>query len=331
MKRLLFLGTMCLLTACDSLQSSSKVASPSPSTSVSLSPTPTPSSEVGPLSSSTPSPSPSGSPIASGGDAANLPSGLLSPSATPSVTPNNPNIAGNNQKSPVSGVKPSAKTNANDASVNPDMQISQLYGLDNNNASPKGDSPKTSQTPVPTKTSTASVTPTISADGMGGIRLGMTIGELKKMKGYTIQTKSAFATGYSALAVSQKGKVQFYIPYARQKPITDKDQVRFLVTENPTYKTDQGVGPGMTLKQVSQIYGQPVLQLQKEAESGEILAFARQPQSMAFSTGRSATKVGIYPKVKGKIAVQTNKYNENAKIKRITVVCPDTVCGAEQQ
>jgi hypothetical protein len=328
MKRLLFLGTMCLLTACDSLQSSSKVASPSPSTSVSVSPTPTPSSEVGPLSNSIPSPS--GSPITSGSDAANLPSGLFSPSATPSVTINNPNIAGNNQKSPVSGVKPSAKTSGNDASVNPDMQVSQLYGLDNN-ASPKGDIPKTGQTPFPTTTSAASITPTISADGMGGIKLGMTIGELKKMKGYTIQTKSAFAAGYSALAVSQKGKVQFYIPYARQKPITDKDQVRFLVTENPAYKTDQGVSPGMTLKQVSQTYGQPILQLQKEAESGEILTFAQQPQGMAFSTGRSTTKVGIYPKVKGKTAVQTTKYNEKAKIKRITVVCPDNVCGAEQQ
>jgi hypothetical protein len=326
MKRLFLLGTMCLLTACDSLQSSSKVTSPSPvaSPATVASPTLAPSSEVGPLSSNAPSPSPmttTGSPIAS---SSALPSSLFSPNATPSTTGklNTPNTNGNNANLPATGAKPNTKTNGNDASVNPDMQISQFYGTDNGaNITPKSDSQKTA--PASTQT--------ISADGIGGVRLGMTVSDLKKIKGYTFQTKTDFATGYSALAVSQKGKVQFYIPYLRQKPLTDKDQVRFLVTENPTYKTEQGVSPGMTLKQVSQVYGQPVLQLQKEAESGEILAFAQQPQSMAFSTGRSATKVGIYPKVAGKTAVQTTKYNEQAKIKRITVVCPDAVCGAEQQ
>jgi hypothetical protein len=275
-----------------------------------------------------------GSPIATGSTASNLPSGFFSPNATPSGTGNvnTPNTTGNNSKSPAAGVNPqtNAKTNGNDASINPDMQVSQLYGMDNN-ASPKSDSQKTGQTPLKTTAPATATTQTISADGIGGIRLGMTIGNLKKIKGYTFQTKPDFANGYSALAISQKGKVQFYIPYLRQKPITDKDQVRFLVTENPTYKTEQGVSPGMTLKQASQVYGQPVLQLQKETESGEILTFTQQPGNMAFSTGRSATKVGIYPKIQGKTAVETTKYNEQAKIKRITVVCPDTVCGAEQQ
>jgi hypothetical protein len=329
MKRLLFLGAMSLLTACDSLQSSSKVTSPSPSAS--SSPTPTASMDIGPLSSGTPTPSPmtTGSPLASSNSEA-LPSGFYSPSPSPSSSVSTPRVTNNTPKSPTSGVSP----NSNDSSINPDLQT-QFYGLNNSNpTATKSSSAKTDQTPqtpAPTATqSVASTAQTITADGMGSVRLGMTIGELRKIKGYTFQTKSGFATGYNALAVSQKGKVQFYIPYARQKPLTDQDPVRFLVTENPAYKTERGVSPGMTLKQVSAVYGQPVLRLQKEAESGEILAFTQQPQSMAFSTGKSATKVGIYPKAQGKTVVQTTKYNEQAKIKRITVVCADAVCGAEQ-
>jgi hypothetical protein len=174
---------------------------------------------------------------------------------------------------------------------------------------------------------------TISADGIGDVKLGMTLSDLKKtLKGATFQNKPDFAVGYSALAVMQKGVVQFYIPYQRQKKLTEADKVRFLVTENPAYKTPQGIAPGMTIKQAAAVYGLPNLRLQKETESGEILTFAQQPLKMAFSTGRSATKAGIYPQAnaKGAPASETNQYREQAKIKRITVICDETICGQEK-
>jgi hypothetical protein len=131
---------------------------------------------------------------------------------------------------------------------------------------------------VAQKTPAASLT--ISERGIGAAKLGMTFGELKKALGSTAQFKeSPFFDGLYAVAVSQSGKVQYLIIYpgrGRTK-LKDTDFIEDLMTDNPNYKTVEGVGPGMTLKQAEAIYGKATLGYNTSYESQEVLVFANQP------------------------------------------------------
>ena len=107
---------------------------------------------------------------------------------------------------------------------------------------------------------TASASLTISERGIGSAKLGMTFGELKKALGSTAQFKeSSFFDGFDAVAVSQSGQVQYSIIYPFRTKLKDADVIEYLITDNPNYKTVEGVGPGMTLKQAEAIYGKATL------------------------------------------------------------------------
>jgi hypothetical protein len=206
---------------------------------------------------------------------------------------------------------------------------------------PISSSPKTivpSPTIQPTnktdgKTAAAALQPTvISSDGIGVARVGMTLGDLKKAvdKNTTFEVVSDFAVDFNAIAVKQQGKVQYYIPYERTQPFGDGDRIRYLVTDNPGFKTAQGVSPGMTIKQVAQIYGSAKLSMNRSAESREIVRFAQQPQEIVFYGARSEQQdlAGIYPESNEEV-LETDRYVDRAKIGRITITCREAVCGAE--
>jgi hypothetical protein len=172
----------------------------------------------------------------------------------------------------------------------------------------------------------------ISPDGIGVARVGMTLGDLKKAvnKDTTFEVVSDFAVDFNAIAVKQQGKVQYYIPYERTQFFGDGDRIRYLVTDNPGFKTAQGVSPGMTIKQVAQIYGSAKLSMNRSAESREIVRFAQQPQEIVFYGARSEQQdlAGIYPESNEEV-LETDRYADRAKIGRITITCREAVCGAE--
>ena len=175
---------------------------------------------------------------------------------------------------------------------------------------------------------------TIAEGGIGAAKVGMTLGELKKSlkSSARFETQTDFAPGFNALAVKQQGKVQFYIPYPKSQKATDNDQVRFLVTDNPLYKTAEGVSPGMSIKKASAIYGGAQLAFNPKAKVEEIVAFANQPGDLRFfsSGGESSGRAGIYAKKNPEQNPVTDKFGESGKIKRITVVCPESVCAVAQ-
>jgi hypothetical protein len=178
---------------------------------------------------------------------------------------------------------------------------------------------------------------TISDGGIGVAKVGMTLAELKKnlKNSAQFETQTDFTPGYNALAVKQQGKVQFYIPYPKKQKVSDKNQIKILVTDNPIYKTAEGIAPGMSIKKVTEVYGDAQLGYDPKASSEEIALFVRQPGELRFFTGGSERngRAGIYPAKQSKEqqGFVTNKYGNSGRIKRITVICPESVCASEQQ
>lgn len=170
------------------------------------------------------------------------------------------------------------------------------------------------------KTPAASLT--ISDRTIGVAKVGMTFGELKKALGSTalFKVESPFMVDFDAVAVSQSGKVQYRIIYAAGTKLKDTDVIELLMTDNPSYKTVQGVGPGMTLKQAEAIYGKATLSYNVENESREGVVFAKQPTRNIMFVPKAEGKqfAGVYGAGKGGF-FQTNKYHQNAVIRSVMV------------
>lgn len=180
---------------------------------------------------------------------------------------------------------------------------------------PLGEAAKAAQ-----KTPSASLT--ISDRTIGAAKVGMTFGELKKALGSTAQFKveSPFLVDFDAVAVSLSGKVQYRIIYAAGTKLKDADVIELLMTDNSSYKTVQGVGPGMTLKQAEAIYGKATLSYNVDNELREGVVFAKQPTRNIMFVPKAEGKLfaGVYGAGKGGF-YQTNKYQPNAVIKSVMV------------
>ncbi|MEG4394443.1 hypothetical protein [Microcoleus sp. BROC3] len=170
------------------------------------------------------------------------------------------------------------------------------------------------------KTPAASLT--ISDRTIGAAKVGMTFGQLKKALGSTAQFKveSPFMVDFDSVAVSQSRKVQYRIIYAAGTKLKDTDVIELLMTENSNYKTVQGVGPGMTLKQAEAIYGKATLSYNVDNEMREGVVFAKQPTRNIMFVPQAQGKqfAGVYGAGQGGF-YQTNKYQPNAVIKSVMV------------
>ncbi|MEG4170401.1 MULTISPECIES: hypothetical protein [unclassified Microcoleus] len=170
------------------------------------------------------------------------------------------------------------------------------------------------------KTPSASLT--ISDRTIGAAKVGMTFGQLKKALGSTAQFKveSPFMVDFDSVAVSQSGKVQYRIIYAAGTKLKDTDVIELLMTENSNYKTVQGVGPGMTLKQAEAIYGKATLSYNVDNEMREGVVFAKQPTRNIMFVPQAEGKQfgGVYGAGQGGF-YQTNKYHPNAVIRSVMV------------
>lgn len=173
----------------------------------------------------------------------------------------------------------------------------------------------------------------ITPVGIGNAKIGMTFKELKEQTGtgFRFPIKTSFIEGFDAIAVTKAGKVQYYIPYPIGTQFTDTDRIKHLMTDNPNYRTEQGVGPGTSIKQAASVYGGATLSLSKENESREFINFSEHPNGIAFrpkSTGKQAF-AGNYPESNDEY-LKTQKYDGRAAIGQITVSCAEEECEQEQ-
>lgn len=181
----------------------------------------------------------------------------------------------------------------------------------------------------------------ISANGIGKAKLGMTLGELKQISPPDTEFEliSSFMVDTNAIAVNQKGLVQYYIIYPAGSTShpdgstpTDNDLITLLMTDNQNYQTAEGVKVGTPIKQAEEIYGDATLAYNIEGESREYITFgAENPANIRFrasyfkliSDGLGFS--GIYPEYPG-VSYTTDKYKEDAAIAVIEVGCDQDSC-----
>lgn len=165
----------------------------------------------------------------------------------------------------------------------------------------------------------------ISADGIGVARVGMTLGELKQLLAGKAEftVKSPFIVDFDAIAVSQGGKDQFYILYPTLLRLAETDIIEALVTDNPNYRTAEGVGPGTPIKDAKTVYGEASLSYNSQNESREYVKFAKlNTKAIAFRVkppqGKSVA--GIYSSSKDEFK-QTKDFQKTATINLVEVYC----------
>ncbi len=174
----------------------------------------------------------------------------------------------------------------------------------------------------------------ITPVGIGTAKIGMSFKELKEQigTGFEFTVKTSFIEGFDAIAVTKAGAVQYYIPYPAGTQFTDTDRIQHLMTDNPRYRTEQGVGPGTSIKQATSVYGDATLSLSKENESREFINFTQHPTGLAFRPKPigSRTFAGEYPESNEEY-LKTQNYDDRAAIGQITVSCPNDQCEQEPQ
>ncbi|MGD2183431.1 hypothetical protein [Lusitaniella coriacea] len=179
--------------------------------------------------------------------------------------------------------------------------------------------PAAAETPSPS----TSETHTISAEGIGEARVGMTLGELKQK----LAQKADFGeeiplmVDFNAIAVSQNGEIQYYILSFASEPLTDSDPIPFLMTNNPKYLTEEGIGPSVAIAKAEEAYGKATLNYNTDNESREYIQFANPPaDNLSFrSDGSSEDFVGIYGESTDGSYYETTEYKEDATIESVMV------------
>ena len=202
------------------------------------------------------------------------------------------------------------------------VQIPVIPDPNQTKANPKPD--PISKLKVPTSPA-QQITPV----GIGGAKIGMSFKELKEQmgKGFQFPIKASFLEGFDAIAVTKAGTVQYYIPYPAGTQFTDADKIQHLMTDNPNYRTEQGVGPGTSIQQAATVYGGATLSLSKENESREFINFTQHPNGLAFRPKPVGKQnfAGDYPESNDEY-LKTQKYDNKAAIGQITVSCTDDQC-----
>ncbi|MBE9128628.1 hypothetical protein IQ257_01780 [Coleofasciculus sp. LEGE 07092] len=153
----------------------------------------------------------------------------------------------------------------------------------------------------------------------------MTLGQLKKLLGdkAEFQVQSPFIVDFDAIAIIQGGKEQYYILYPAGAPMADTDIVEALVTDNPRYRTSEGVGAGTPLKKAETAYGDATLSYNLANESREYVKFAKQPsEDIAFrlGAGNDGSLAGIYTSPQKEFN-ETKQFKDTATIRLLEVYC----------
>ncbi|MBE9177162.1 hypothetical protein IQ268_01050 [Oculatella sp. LEGE 06141] len=158
----------------------------------------------------------------------------------------------------------------------------------------------------------------------------MTLGALKQALGSEVEfsAQSPFIVDFDAIAVRQDGEVQYYILHLAGQPLADSDVIQGVFTENPNFLTAEGVGPGTSIAQAEQAYGEATLAYNTQNESREYVRFEQQAASnISFGTGNGSTETaGIYPSPAGEYN-ETQEFRETATIQSVLVICLAEGCS----
>ncbi|WP_296116001.1 hypothetical protein [uncultured Neisseria sp.] len=159
----------------------------------------------------------------------------------------------------------------------------------------------------------------IQKDGIGGIKLGQNLKQVKQKFPKAKMDKTSDADGVSFVAITLSKDILVFASQDREDdpdtPIKLHKKINFLETDSPTCHTTSGVHPGMKIKDAEAKLGKVKGIQLSEIEAREYATFARQPKHFGFRVEQGA---GIYPG-KGETPNQTRRYHQTARIEAISV------------
>lgn len=156
----------------------------------------------------------------------------------------------------------------------------------------------------------------ITANSAGKVKLGMTIGEVRKAVAPMKLSRTSDGEGIALIAVKH-GKTEVMTIYAgeedRDAAIDDTARVGQIWVWSRAYKTAAGVHPGMPVSKAEKILGPVKEIIRREIESREFAEFADQPSGIHFrlNSGDGDFLAG---------STRTTKYTASARIFSINVV-----------
>ena len=159
----------------------------------------------------------------------------------------------------------------------------------------------------------------IQKDGIGGIKLGQNLKQVKQKFPKAKMERESDAEGVAFVAITLSKDVMVL---AFQNGDNDPDapiklhkKIDSLSTYSPACHTASGVHPGMKIKDAEAKLGKVKGIQLSEIEAREYATFVRQPKHFGFRVEQGA---GIYPG-KGETPNQTRRYRQTGRIEAISV------------
>ncbi|NER00520.1 MAG: hypothetical protein F6K30_28125 [Cyanothece sp. SIO2G6] len=181
----------------------------------------------------------------------------------------------------------------------------------------------------------------ISAQGIGPAQLGMTVGSLKQVLGEGVEFnfQSPFLTDFDAIAVQQDDQTLFYLLYLAGDPLEDGDVIQGILTTNPRYQTEAGVGVGTPIQTAEVAYGNATLSHNTDNESREYVRFEQHPATnISFTTQPVILAADAdLPPFAGTYTSPVIQYNEteeyraDASVQAVLLVCLAVSCSQGQE
>ncbi len=162
----------------------------------------------------------------------------------------------------------------------------------------------------------------ITPDGLGPVRVGMTLGDLKAELGpdYQFTAIDAFMVDFGAVEVSIGDEALFYLLYFTAEPLTDSDPITWIQVESDRFQTPEGIGPGSTIEAAAAVYGMATLNYNTDNEMREYVFFEDQPEGFSFRTdGEPGAFAGLYEQGEGDSYYETQRYRPDATIASLMI------------
>lgn len=160
----------------------------------------------------------------------------------------------------------------------------------------------------------------ITEEGVGPIRLGMTLDELMAAAPGLVLEHEPYFSGEIAEAerVLIDGEAVAYVTLYGTVDCGETPKVDYVFTANAEARTTDGVGPGSLVSDAAVAWGAPTLEISL-IESREYADFPDAPRSLSIRTGTPLEDVwrgGVYPNGDD-IGESTTEYREDAIITSI--------------
>lgn len=163
----------------------------------------------------------------------------------------------------------------------------------------------------------------ITPTGIGAAQLGWTFADMKKGIAGVSAEHEPFLVDFAAIPVRRDDEVHLYIVYEENAPPQDTDIVTMLSTNHPSFRTSEGVGPGISINDAISVYGEAEFVYNVDNESREYVTFANGPAGRIWFRPRRRSSeldyAGIYSSATDGSIFRTTRYHDDAVIEWVDI------------